>query len=70
MDRELQKEVDKAIRTAVEKEILIGINPESYLGIEILKQSRAIINQYHQISELKAEIKELKEVTAELINRL
>ena len=66
----LQSEIDKAVGSAFKNEILIGINPKSYLGIEILKQSREIISQYHQITELKAEIKELKEMTTELISRL
>lgn len=66
----LQNEIDKAVNSAFKSEILIGINPKSYLGIEILKQSREIINQYHQIKELKTEIKELKEMTTELISRL
>ncbi len=60
----------KAIRSASKNETLIGIDPNSYLGIEILKQSREIISQYHQIRELKAEVKEIKEMTTEIISRL
>lgn len=73
----LQEEVNKIVNSILGKEVLIGIDPRSYIGIEILKQSREVINQYHQIRDLKNEVKELKnelvvlkEMTVEIINRL
>lgn len=55
--------IEKEITKAKEKEILIGIDPETYLGSEILKQSREVI-------QLRQEVYELKKMTTELISRL
>ena len=41
---------------AKENEKLIGIDPESYLGTEILKQSREIINLRREIRECLTDI--------------
>ncbi len=47
----LQKEAEKA----KESELLIGIDPESYLGKEILKQSREIIALRYEVREVIGE---------------
>lgn len=59
----IQKILDKESEIAKEKEVLIGINPETYLGNEILKQSREII-------ALRSEVQEIKKMAAEIINCL
>lgn len=59
----IQKILTRETERAREKEILIGINPETFLGCEILKQSREIIG-------LREEVRELKKLTTELISRL
>jgi len=63
LQNSLQEILNKEIEIAEKNELLIGINPKSYLGAEILKQSREIMN-------LKFEIQEFKKMTAELISRL
>ncbi|SHH57551.1 hypothetical protein [Clostridium intestinale] len=64
----IDREVKKALSVASEKGILIEIDPESYLGIEIMKQSKSIINQNSEVRDLKREIKELKKIMVEKIS--
>jgi hypothetical protein len=64
----IDREVKKALSVASENGILIEIDPESYLGIEIMKQSKSIINQNSEVRDLKREIKELKKIMVEIIS--
>lgn len=50
-----KKIISYVTRYAGEKEILIGINPDSTLGRDILRQN-------FEINELRKEIKELKQM--------
>lgn len=52
----LQKELLKA----KEGEILVGIDPSTYLGSEILKQSKEIISLRHGIDELEKKVAKLE----------
>lgn len=52
--------LEQEAKRAEKNEILIGINPKSYLGQEILKQSREIIALRSVISDLTVEINKLK----------
>lgn len=61
--RNTQKILEKEVEDAKKNELFIGIDPETYLGAEILKQSREII-------QLRAEVEDIKRLMAELINHL
>jgi len=61
--RNIQEILEKEVEKAKKHELLIGIDPETYLGAEILKQSREII-------QLRTEIHDMKRLMAELINHL
>jgi hypothetical protein len=56
-----QTVINHVARHAAKKEILIGIDPESTLGRDILRQNAEII-------ALRNEVAELKRMVADLIN--
>lgn len=58
-----EKILQEESRIAKENEKIIGINPESYIGAEILQQIRVIC-------ELRASINEIKVQTTDIVNRL
>ena len=58
LDR-VQKILEKETIKAKAKELMIGIDPETYLGKEILWQSRQIIRLQQEIINLEKKIAEL-----------
>lgn len=52
----IQKEIEKAKQS----ELIVGIDPESYLAKEILWQSRKMIELEHSVSKISSSINRLK----------
>lgn len=59
--RKIQTILESESKKAKQNEISIGIDPETYLGREILCQSRKLMGLEHEIYDLK-------KMTAELIS--
>lgn len=70
--RNTQKILEKEVEKAKGNEVLIGIDPETYLGKEILYLSRRVaelnLKMSHEHIEIMSEIREMKKMMAELIN--
>lgn len=59
--KNLQRFIEKDVRKAKEKELLVGIDPETLLGSEIFRLSREILF-------LRREIDEMKNMVAKLVD--
>lgn len=60
MDNEKLKLLEEHLKDVAKEIIEVGLDPEKGLGREFLKQTRLVIEQHHEIQDLKQKVAALE----------